>query len=1078
MIGKRIVFLPACLFALAVFHLALAQSTTGSISGAVTDSSGAAVANAKVTATEISTNNARGVVSATDGSYQILFLPIGTYRVDVNAPGFKKFEQTGVVLDVNRNARVDASLQLGALSETVEVKADAAMVETTVPTLGQTVNSKDIELLPLVDRDVYSLLTLTPGVDFTGQATDNFGAPQQQTLINGSPNSSIGSVNYNLNGGTNSNGLRNTGNSVPNPDAVQEFRVSTNSYSAEYGRFAGGVVDVVTKSGTNDLHGSLFEFVRNTHLNANRWLPGQTVLSKDPLHRNQFGGSAGGPIKKDRTFIFGSYSGLRKRTTIFQNTATPLTAQERQGDLSATTGTAPTDPLNNNQPFPDRIIPTTRFDPVAKKILDTYIPLPNLPKGLYELQIPHPNDTDELVVKVDHNLTAAHRLSGSLYYTTGEDVVGLLGNLDWVTRNFRWRQYNYNAEDTWILSANKINIFHVQYLRDFGGRINTPAIALGDLGSTYNIQGPPSLPQIQVSGRFNLNSAIPGPTAGSNLYQLRDTFSIRTSRHSIKFGGEAMLEKMIHDTSLNNYGTFSFTTNNARGTKNATADFLLGLPNTMNQDSPSVKIDNGWYYGLFVQDDFQVHPRLTLNLGLRYDLQMPITDVRDRLLTFVPFVQSTVSPTSPIGLLYPGDPGIGRGIIHTDKNNFSPRVGLAWDPFGDRKTAIRAAVGIFSGSMSGNQVNSSSDNQPFAIRQQFNNVYSLADPYRLLPGGVSPFPYNYSPKSPKFIAPSAIAGMSLDYRSPYSYQMNFSIQRQVTSTVSLQAAYVNTLAHRIPVAPDLNYPILTASTTTNNVDARRPYLTNVLGSISLSKSILNSAYHGLQITGEKRFSHNFTAKGFYTFGKSLDFIDSQRSTAQTATDWNNIGLDRGRTVNDHRHNVVISGIWQLDYFRSSPVVVRTVAGGWTLTAITTLRSGTPLTITAGSDRNFNGTNNDRADLIGNPFLDPNRPRSQVIDQWFNTAAFSNVTQAANGYDGTAGRGIVDGPGLKNVDLGIYRDFRVAEAKTLTFRAEMSNAFNLVNLSNPGTNAGSSSTFGKITTANPMRQVQLGLRFAF
>ena len=684
MIGKHTALLLACLFALGSSHLAWSQSTTGTISGNITDSSGAAVASARVTATEVSTNVARSVQSATDGSYQILFLPIGTYKIEVNSSGFKKFERSGVVLEVNRNARIDAALQVGALTETVEVKADAFMVETTVPTLGQTVNSKDIELLPLVDRDVYSLLTLTAGVDFTGQATDNFGAPQQQTIVNGSPNSSIGSVNYNLNGGTNSNGLRNTGNSVPNPDAVQEFRVSTNSYSAEYGRFAGGVVDVVTKSGTNDIHGSLFEFVRNTHLNANRWLPGQTVLAKDPLHRNQFGGSMGGPIIKDRTFIFGSYSGLRKRTTVFQNTATPLTALERTGDLSATTGTAPTDPLNNNQPFPGRIIPTTRFDPVAKKIMDTYIPLPNLPKGLYELQIPHPNDSDELVVKVDHNLNMSHRLTGSLYYTTGEDIVGLLGNLDWVTRNFRWRQYNYNAEDTWIISTNKINIFHVQYLRDFGGRINTPELSLGDLGSTFNIQGPRSLPQIQVSSRFNLNSAIPGPSAGSNLYQVRDMFSIRTARHSIKIGGEANLEKMVHDTSLNNYGTFSFTTTNPLGTKNSTADFLLGLPATMNQDSPSVKIDNGYYYGFFVQDDFQIHPRLTVNLGLRYDLQMPITDVRDRLLTFVPNVQSTVSPTAPKGLLFPGDPGIGRGIIHADKNNLTPRIGLA---------GIRSAIG-------------------------------------------------------------------------------------------------------------------------------------------------------------------------------------------------------------------------------------------------------------------------------------------------------------------------------------------------------------------------------------------------
>jgi len=400
-----------------------------------------------------------------------------------------------------------------------------------------------------VNRDVYSLLNLVAGVDFTGQATDSFGAPQQQTLINGSANSSVGSVNYNLDGGTNSNGLRNTGNSIPNPDAIQEVRVVTNSYSAEYGRFAGGVMDVVTTSGTNTIHGSLFEFVRNTQFNANRWLPGQSVLQKDPLHRNQFGGSAGGPILKNRTFIFGSYSGLRQRTTIFNNTATPFTAAERMGNLSLTTGgTAPVDPLTG-QPFPGRIIPVSRIDPVAKKIIDQYIPMPNLiantPGGqpLYEVQIPHPNDTNELVLKGDHNLSDAHRLTGSLYYTTGFDNTGLLGNIPWVTRNFIWNQYNYNASDTWIISPSKINVFHLQYLRDFGGRVNTPAISLGDLGSTYNIQGPPSLPQIQVSGRFNLNSAIPGPVAGSNLYQARDIFSLTTTRHSIKVGGEIILEK-------------------------------------------------------------------------------------------------------------------------------------------------------------------------------------------------------------------------------------------------------------------------------------------------------------------------------------------------------------------------------------------------------------------------------------------------------------------------------------------------------------------------------------------------------
>src|SRR5215471_6918401 len=274
---------------------AFGQATTATISGTVTDPTGAAVAGAKITATAVDTNVARTVNAIADGTFSILFLPVVNYWFNIDAKGFKKFEQTGIVLDVNRNARVDAVLQVGALSETVEVKSDAPIVETTVPALGLTVTNTEIDNLPLVNRDVYTLLNLTAGVDTTSQATDNFGAPMQATLVNGSPNSGIGSVNYTLNGGSNTNGLRNTGNVAPNPDAIQEFRVITNSYPADEGRFGGASVTMITKSGTNDLHGTWFEFLRNDKLNANRWIPGG-ALTKDAIHRNQFGGTAGGPV--------------------------------------------------------------------------------------------------------------------------------------------------------------------------------------------------------------------------------------------------------------------------------------------------------------------------------------------------------------------------------------------------------------------------------------------------------------------------------------------------------------------------------------------------------------------------------------------------------------------------------------------------------------------------------------------------------------------------------------------------------------------------------------------------------------
>ncbi len=1056
--------------------LAFGQATTASIFGTVRDNSGAVIAGATVTAINVDTNVSRTVTTLADGSYSVLFLPVGNYRVEISAAGFKKFERGGLTLEVGGNAQIEARLEVGTMTEIVEVTADAPMVETTSPALGDVVTNAEIDNLPLVNRDVYTLLTLTAGIDTTDAATDNFGAPMQVTLVHGAPNSGIGSVNYSLNGGSNTNGLRNTGNVPPNPDAIREFRVQTSSFPADEGRFGGATVTMLTKSGTNAFHGTLFEFLRNDKLNANRWVPAGSLLT-DPLHRNQFGGTIGGPVVRDRTFFFASYSGLRERTSVFSNTATPFTAKERTGDLSSTGGTAPVDPTTGKA-FSGRIIPTSRIDPVAKKIIDTYIPLPNLADGKYEAEIPHPRDTDEILAKIDHNLNDAHKLGGSLFYTSGSDLVGLLGNLPWVSRDFSWRQYNYNLSDTWIVSPTKINEFRVAYIRNFGGRTNLPAISLGDLGSKYNIQGDPSLPQIQVSGRFNLNSAIPGPVAGSNLYQFRDLFSLNTKRHSIRLGGEMVLEKMIHDTLLNNYGTFSFATNNPRGTKNATADFLLGLPATMNQDAPTTKINNSWYFAFYVQDDFRVGSRLTLNLGLRWDIQTPITDPLNRFLTFVPGTKSTVVPAAPAGLLFPGDAGVGRGIIGTDMNNVSPRFGLSWDPFGDRKTAIRVAAGVFYGSMSGNEWNSSSDNQPFAIRQRFDNVYSLSDPYSLQPGGASPFPYSYTSSAPRFVAPSAVVGISLDYKSPYTYQMNFAIQREITPSTSITVAYVNNLTHRIPAVQDANYPVLTPTATTANVNARRPYLPSILSSIGLTRSILNSAYHGLQVTGEKRFSARFSAKGYYTFGKGLDYINTQNSTLQQATDWSNIALDRGRANNDRAHSAVLSGVWELDYFRGTPLFIRAIAGGWSLAGIATFRSGTPLTITAGNDVNFDGNNNDRADLIGKPYLDPGRPRIQVIDQWFNIAAFSKTTQAANGFDGTAGRNILDGPGMKNIDLTIARTFRVTESIRLQFRAEATNAFNIVNLSNPGTNANSSSTFGKISTARPMRQAQLGLKLVF
>ncbi len=1048
---------PICALLVLIPGLLLAQGTV-TIFGTVTDASGAVVPGATITVSNTLTGLTRQAATNESGSYVVSQLPVGVYKVTAESQGFKAAVQEDIRVRVDENRRIDFALEVGAITESITVEAAVTQVETREGAIKEVVDAERIVELPLNGRNAIELQYLVAGVGRRAAAGQ---AQNPSVSINGSRTNSN---NYTLDGGDNHDPYFNTPAAFPSPDALQEFSIQTNSYSADKGRNAGAIMNAITKSGTNDFHGTAFEFLRNEKLNARNFFANDVP----PFKRNQFGGTLGGRIIRDTLFFFGSYQGTRERSAPGSQTATVPTAPMRQGDFSGFSKTIK-DPLTK-QPFPGNIIPPSRLSQPALKFQEAFIPLPNRGENLYTFASGQTIDDDQVIAKVDYNISGANRLYGRLLYTFNETAQAV-SNVPGFLAAIEYTQWSFTANDTHVFSPSLLNTVTVTYadIDRVQNSITPGNKTWMDFGAGFTrtmTAEAPAAHDTQLDGYWRAFTRFPLNHFRKNI-QVSDTVSWNRGAHFLRLGGD--LRRSILDLQEffrgDPYVRFRNTfTGDAQG------DFLLGLPTQFAQIAEDSNQPRTWEIAAFVQDDWKVSPRLTLNLGFRWEPYLPFVDVTDKFSQVRLGFQSQRFPTSPPGVAYAGDPGIPRAMIPDRWANFAPRFGFAVDPFGTGRTSVRGGYGIFYSQIRQQAHNQISTNQPFSLKLTVDNPSGgLEDPYR---DTGNPFPFS-PPQTPeeiaayKWVTPMEITQWNLNFRNAIIQQWNFNVQRQFGGSYVFTTAYVGSKGNHLFMANELNPALPHLSGNTNQ---RRP-LYPIFARISDQTAQGNSVYHALQLTLNKRMSRGLTILANYTFGK---LIDDASSDGDGPANPFNIAAERAHSDFDINHRFVLSYIWELPRLANQSAAVRHVLGGWSTNGIIALESGQWLTITSGRDNSRSGVNQDRADIVGDWKLSGDRSKDDKIARWFNTAAFR--VNAPNTF-GNAGRNIVEGPGQVDITFGLFKNFNLTERYRLQFRSEFFNLFNHVNLGNPNTNV-SSGNFGRITGAGAPRVIQFALKFIF